>query len=355
MSVRTNPSNTEPRTQTRRRPMSTLQSSTTTRGAHTVRPGTRAVTTLLLGLTVVLAACATRRSNGPGESNGSSSAPANYADPAGAVAELIAALRPYDEAKVRAILGAKGQDLLSSSDDVADKNQIREFLAAYDARHSLVEQGDETVLVVGQDDWPLPIPLIRGEHGWAFDVERGADEILSRRIGANELNTIEVCRAICDAQNEYAAEDRDGRGAGAYASKIVSTPGQRDGLYWPETDRKTPSPLGQLVAEASAKGYGAGTGSAVKREPYHGYYYRLLDQQGDAAPGGAMQYVEDGRMTRGFAVIAEPAEYGSSGVMTFLVSARGIVYQCDLGEDTAKVAAAVKSFDPDDKWAIVRD
>jgi len=210
------------------------------------------------------------------------------------------------------------------------------------------------VLMVGNDRWPMPIPLVQHGAGWQFDTERGKDEILARRIGRNELSAIEVCRAVVDAQAEYVAQDNSGRGAGEYAARFVSAIGKRDGLFWPALAGQPESPLGPLVAEAAKEGYSR-SGDPSRRQAYHGYYYRMLAAQGAAATGGAMSYLVDGRMTGGFAVLAEPAVYGVSGMMTFLVARSGVVYQRDLGPDTARVAAAIKAFDPGSGWTVVHD
>jgi len=200
----------------------------------------------------------------------------------------------------------------------------------------------------------MPIPLVQNGAGWHFDTERGKDEILSRRIGRNELSTIEVCRAVVDAQLEYAAQDNSGRGAGEFAAKFVSAVGKRDGLFWPAAAGQPESPLGPLVAEAAKEGYSR-SGDPSRRQAYHGYYYRMLTAQGAGAPGGAKSYLVDGRLTGGFAVLAEPAAYGVSGVMSFVVARNGVVYQRDLGSDTARAAAAIKAFDPVDGWTIVHE
>lgn len=278
-----------------------------------------------------------------------------YGSPEAAVEALVGALRSGDPDQVRAVLGPEGEELLDSGDEVADRLDREAFLRSYDERHALLAQGDEAVLVVGGDEWPLPIPLVRADGDWRFDLERGQDEILARRIGRNELATIEVCRAIVDAQNEYAAADRDGRGPGAYASRFLSTSGARDGLYWPAADGEPESPLGPLVAEAAAEGYARQSAASEERQPYHGYYYRMLTAQGSAAPGGSTSYWVDGRLTGGFAVLAEPASYGNSGVMTFLVGPSGIVYERDLGPETGDLAGSIQEFSPDASWAVVRE
>ena len=219
---------------------------------------------------------------------------------------------------------------------------------AYDAKHNVIVEGDKASLVIGADDFPFPIPLTRQKAGWKFDTAAGRLEILYRRIGRNELDAIQTCLAYVDAQNEYAEKDRTGAGPGVYAQRIVSSSGKKDGLYWPASDGDA-SPLGELVAQASAEGYKAGAG----RTPYHGYYYRILTQQGPNAPGGALNYVVKGKMIGGFALLAYPAEYGNSGVMTFLVNHSGTVYQKDLGDYTMRLVERMTWFDPDQTWKKV--
>jgi hypothetical protein len=218
----------------------------------------------------------------------------------------------------------------------------------YDARHSIkAEANKKATLMLGPDDFPFPIPLVNTRTGWEFDTDEGRIEVLYRRIGRNELDAIQTSLAYVDAQNEYADKDR-GEGAGVYAQRIVSTPGKKDGLFW--RDDSDPSPLGALAAEASAEGYKAGEGGMT---PYHGYYFRILMGQGSDAPGGALDYVVKGKMIGGFALIAWPAEYGNSGVMTFLVNHAGTVYQKDLGKQTDVIAKRLTLFDPDQTWKKV--
>jgi hypothetical protein len=200
-------------------------------------------------------------------------------------------------------------------------------------------------LVVGKDEWPLPIPLIKSGGAWRFDSVAGARELQYQRIGANELAAIQVLRAIHRAQLEYAASGHEGNPPGAYAQRFRSRPGTQDGLYWPVAEGETPSPAGPLLADAEVGGYERGKG-----QPFHGYYFRILKSQGPHARGGAKDYVVDGRMTGGFAVLAYPVEYGASGVMSFLVSPHGTVFERDLGSSTAETAGAIKTFDPDPAW-----
>jgi hypothetical protein len=284
----------------------------------------------------------------------------SFPTPQAASDAFVAALRADDLGRVEEILGTEGRELLTSGDEVSDRSDREDFVAAWDEKHDVVVTGGEATLLVGTGAWPFPIPLLQSGDTWAFDVDRGKDEVLSRRIGRNELATIEVCRAIVDAQREYAELDH-GSGKAVFAARFKSSPGKEDGLYWPAKEGQDESPLGPLVASATAEGYEPkkpGEGSddpASTRQPYHGYYFRILSAQGDSAPGGAMSYVADGRMTRGFALIATPATYGSSGIMTFLTDASGLVYQRDLGPDTEKLAAKITTFDPTFEWTLLTD
>jgi hypothetical protein len=246
------------------------------------------------------------------------------------------------------VLGNRAGDIVESGDDVADAGTRQRFLAAYDTRHSIRAEGNKkATLILGADDFPFPIPLVNNKSGWEFDTAAGRIEILYRRIGRNELDAIQTSLAFVDAQNEYAEKDRTGEGVGVYAQRIVSSPGKKDGLFW--RDDRDPSPLGELAAQASAEGYEVGGQTA----PYHGYYFRILKGQGPDAPGGALYYVVRGKMIGGFALIAYPAEYGNSGVMTFMVNHAGIVYQKDLGRRTEIIAKRINLFDPDQTWKKV--
>jgi len=209
----------------------------------------------------------------------------------------------------------------------------------------------KATLIVGSEDWPMPIPAVKGASGWTLDTAAGSRELLARRIGKNELEAIEVVRAVVDAQRDYTSEDRNADGVREYARKFASSPGKKDGLYWPTKEGEPPSPLGDLVAKASSEGYGGKKGAQT---PYHGYYYRLLTAQGKDAKGGALNYVVQGRMIGGFAVVAYPAQYSSSGIMTFIVDNDGTVYQKDLGANTTAVARAMKTYNPDSSWQPVK-
>lgn len=272
-----------------------------------------------------------------------------FKTPSEATTALIEAARGGDEKRLRAILGIIGRDSLHSGDDIADAADRKRFLEAYDSRHSINEQGDKATLIVGPDDFPFPIPIMRRGDGWTFDGVSGRDEIRARRIGRNELAAIQASLAFCDAQQEYAAKDRSGQGVGVYAQRIVSRAGAKDGLYWLSAAGEEPSPLGELAAEAAAEGYTTGE----TRRPFHGYYYKILRRQGPAAPGGAIDYVAGGKMIGGFALLAYPAEHGRSGVMSFMINHQGTVYQKDLGAKTGRIAARLQSFNPDKGWEKV--
>ena len=271
-----------------------------------------------------------------------------FKTPEEAATALAAAVKSGDTRDVVKVLGRDGVDIMFSGDEVADREARERFVGAYDARHNVTVEGDKAFLVMGADDFPLPIPLIRQDTSWKFDTAAGRLEVLYRRIGRNELDAIQTSLAYVDAQNEYAEKDRAGAGPGVYARRIISSSGKKDGLYWPAPDGEA-SPLGELVAQASAEGYKAGAG----RTPYHGYYYRILTRQGPNAPGGVLDYVVKGKMIGGFGLLAYPAEYGNSGVMTFLVNHSGTVYQKDLGNSTASLAGRMTWFDPDQTWKKV--
>jgi hypothetical protein len=271
-----------------------------------------------------------------------------FASPEEAAKGLLDAARSGDKSALLAVLGPQAADIVSSGDEVADKQALDRFVASATEMTRVEKDGtDKATLVFGRDDWPFPIPLVHGAAGWSFDAAAGEEEILARRIGRNELGAIDVCRAFVRAQREYASEDRDGSGLLKYAQRITSTQGKRDGLYWPPVEGEPLSPFGPLVAAAVAEGYRK---TSEKPIPYHGYLYRVLTAQGPHAPGGAYDYVINGNMIGGFALIAYPVDYGNSGVMTFIVNQQGIVYQKDLGEDTAATAEKMTRYDPDSSW-----
>lgn len=272
-----------------------------------------------------------------------------YPSPEEAAAALAVAVKTGEKRAMLKVLGKGAEDIIASGDDVADAEMRERFLSAYEAKHSLKAEGNKkATLILGADDFPFPIPLVNNRDGWEFDSAAGRLEILYRRIGRNELDAIQAALAFVDAENEYADKDRTGQGVGIYAQRIVSTPGKKDGLFW--RDDRDQSPLGELAAQAAAEGYKAGAEGGA---PYHGYYFRILKGQGPNAPGGAMNYVVKGKMIGGFGLIAYPAEYGNSGVMTFMVNHAGTVYQKDLGERTAVIAKRIYLFDPDQTWKKV--
>ena len=265
-----------------------------------------------------------------------------------AVEGLIAALQGNDDAELFAIFGPDSGDLIFSGDEVADANGKERFLQAYKEKNRLEQATDgHAVLFVGINDYPLPIPIVRQGEVWLFDTLAGKEEILNRRIGRNELHTIEVMKAYTAAQREYACMERDDGGS-EFAQKLTSSEGKKDGLYWEEETGEDESPFGPLIAQATEQGYSGGLDS-IPPEAFYGYYFKILTKQGDHATGGAFDYVVDGKMILGFGLVAYPAKYGASGIMTFLVNQEGVVYEKDLGADTAG-AAAMTTFDPDSTW-----
>ena len=275
-----------------------------------------------------------------------------FASPEEAVQTLIAASKAGDTKALLAVLGPDARSIIDSGDPVADRNSRENFVRSYDEANALERPNDaEVILDVGNDTWPFPIPLVKEKGGWRFDTHKGKQEILDRRIGKNELSTIQVCLAIVDAQREYYLLNPQGDTLYHYAELITSTPGKRDGLFWETTVEEVASPLGPLVASARGEGYKK-TGKPM---PYHGYYYRLLKAQGANASGGAYDYVVRGKMLGGFALVAYPAEYGSSGVMTFMVNHDGIVFEKDLGPNTPAIVKKMTRFDPDGTWTRAAD
>ena len=277
-----------------------------------------------------------------------------FPTPAAAASALVEAVRSDDPKALSALLGAKAAAALVSGDAVADRQARAKFVAAYEQKHELSEQpaGKRAVLVIGDDQWQFPAPIVQRGSGWVFDSAAGLDEIANRRIGRNELDTIQTLRAIVDAQREYAAGDPDGNGFNDYARRFRSSEGKKDGLFWPTADGEPPSPLGLLVAKAAQEGYGKGaqTPEGGHPPPYHGYRYRILTAQGVKAPGGAYSYLVGDRLLGGFAVVAYPAKYGVSGLMTFVVNHEGTVYEKNLGKNTDTVALGMRRFNPDAGW-----
>jgi Protein of unknown function (DUF2950) len=264
------------------------------------------------------------------------------------VQALVEAAQRNDTTTLLAILGPEAKSLVSTSDPVSDRENRERFVKSYEEGHTLVPSGDtKVVLQIGKDEWPFPIPLIKDGAGWRFDTQEGKAEIRKRLIGRNELDVIQVCLAYVDAQREYYMRNPLNTALLQYAPKFISTKGKRDGLYWETTADEPPSPLGPLVAQARREGY---KGTAGKPVPYHGYYYKMLTRQGPDAPGGAYDYVVRGKMLGGFALVAYPAQYGVSGLMTFIVNHDGVVYEKDLGPNTATMAQSMTKFNPDKTW-----
>lgn len=275
-----------------------------------------------------------------------------YTTPEKAVDALIFASRHDHVTQLIKILGPDSAKLVNSGDDVADHESRARFVTAYDKAHKIEAQSEGVdILSVGDEEWPVPIPLVHDANGWRFDSNAGSNEILNRRIGRNELNVIEVCRAYVEAQREFAGQHALADGQKEYAQKFTSTEGAHDGLYWNVKDGESESPLGPLLASAAAEGY-ADTNALGQHEPYHGYYYKILKAQGENAAGGAMDYTKDGHMTGGFAMIAFPAKYGDSGVMSFIVNQNGIIYEKNLGPETIDIASALTLYDPDESWTV---
>jgi hypothetical protein len=276
---------------------------------------------------------------------------ASFQSPQAAVDALVAAVKDGSTEKIVAVLGPDGERLASSGDDVADAGARQRFLTAYEEVHEAKESDGRAVLIIGKDEYPFPIPIVADAGAWRFDTAAGEEEILDRRIGQNELSAIQVLKAYVDAQHEYAEADRDGKGV-QYAQRLLSSEGKQDGLYWPTAENAPESPFGPLIAEARAEGYRKTSDSP---QPYHGYLFRILNAQGKNAAGGERDYVVNGRMLGGYGLIAVPAEYGNAGVKTFMVNQDGVVFEKDLGEETADEAGAISKFDPDASWAKVAD
>lgn len=288
--------------------------------------------------------------------NAAGGAPETFASPEQAAAALVSAARRNNQAELLKIFGPAGQDLISSGDKIADKNARARFVDHYNKGNKiLLDDAHKATLVIGTDEWPFPIPIVQQSSLWHFDTQAGAQEILNRRIGRNQLSAINVCRSYVQAQSEYAADRESEQKPKEYARKFVSSSGRHDGLYWPVRPGEKESPSGPLMASAQAEGYGSSDDHEKHRHaPYHGYYYKILTHQGAAAPGGARNYVVNGHMTGGFGLIAFPAKYGDSGVLTFIVNQDGIVYEKDLGPDTATAARAMAEFNPDHTWKIFK-
>jgi hypothetical protein len=272
----------------------------------------------------------------------------SFPSPETGVQALIDAAKHNDTKAMLQIFGPEAQSFINTGDPVSDRASRARFVEAYEEAHALVQSGDTTVILqVGKDAWPFPIPLVKDSTSWRFDSREGKEEILNRRIGRNELDVIQVCLAYVDAQREYYMRNPQRLALPQYAAKFMSAQGKRDGLYWATRANEPPSPLGPLVARARREGYKRTAGKPV---PYHGYYYKILTGQGPSAPDGAYDYMVRGKMIGGFALVAYPAQYGSSGIMTFIVNHDGVVYQQDLGPNTTAMAQSMTRFNPDDTW-----
>jgi hypothetical protein len=275
-----------------------------------------------------------------------------FATPDDAGNALLSAAKSGDQNTLLEIFGPDSKDLIFSGDPVQDKNTVAAFATGYGLMHRWRRMPDDSqILLVGAQNFPFPIPLKKNAEGkWYFDTAAGKQEVLNRRVGRNELAVIDVCGAVADAQAQYFSQKHDG--VPQYAQKFISDPGQENGLYWPEVQGQPRSPLGPLAANATAEGYKA---DPNHHQPFHGYYFHMLNGQGAAAPGGAKDYLVDGRMANGFAFVAYPAEYGNSGVMTFIINQDGVLLQKDLGKDTTQVATAMTQFNPDAGWKPVEE
>jgi hypothetical protein len=277
-----------------------------------------------------------------------------HGSPEEAVKALVDAMRSNDKKQVSVVLGPHGKSIIWSGDEVADKEMLESFIKQYDEKNRIEMVSDsKAVLSVGEKDWPLPIPIVKKGQRWLFDTKAGEEEILNRRIGRNELAVIKVCEAYVDAQQEFALMDTDRDGLFEYAQKFRSSPGKKDGLYWETKEGEEPSPLGPFAANARKEGY-LKQSTQDRPQPYHGYFYKILKGQGKNAPGGAYDYVVNGNMIGGFALVAYPAKYGNTGIMTFVVNQDGVVYQKNYGKNTARIAEELKLFDPDKTWAKVK-
>jgi hypothetical protein len=307
------------------------------------RPELR-ILTVVLGLTLfLLPACG--------------QAPASdrtcFRTPDEAAKALMQGLKTNNAEELKAIFGPNVEKDLSSGDPVSDRHDREAMAVAMGQSWQWGKLGsDRMELIIGDEKWPLPVPLVKVRGGWQFDTDAGKEEMLSRRIGRNELRVIDVCRDYVAMQKSYASQPRDGKLAGLYAQRLLSSPGRQDGLYWSVGPEETPSPLGDLVAQAVVEGYDLRKDPS---QPFWGYHFRVLTAQGAAAKGGARSYLVNGEMSGGFALIAYPADYGNGGIMTFIVNQDGVVYQKDLGEDTLKVAPGLNEYKPDSTWAEVKE
>ena len=306
-------------------------------------------------LLVLVVLAGTSTANGQTSSTSSSSSTAQqkmFATPQQAAEALIAAAKTYDLPTLTQILGSDAEDLLASEDPVRDKNNAAEFATKASQKTEVKvdpKNATQAAVLVGDDDWPLPIPIKKKGNDWYFDTKAGREEMLLRRIGSNELDAIEICRGYVDAQLEYAMEKHDNAEVNQYAQKVISTPGKHDCLVWRNPDGTLGGPIAEPIADALQQGY------TDKSQPYHGYFFKILKGQGSAAPLGQMNFVVEGAMIGGFALAAAPAEYRVTGVQTFIVSYEGVVYQKDLGPDTLKIFREMELYNPDKTWRSTDD
>jgi hypothetical protein len=284
--------------------------------------------------------------------------PASFASPEAAAEAVIAALKARDRDALLAVFGPESADVIFSGDDAEDRADWSQFLASYEDMNRIAvdktETGERATLYIGRDQWPFPIELALADGEWRFDADGAREEVLLRRIGQNELDVIELLHGYVRAQALYRSQNPDGDGLPSFASAILSTDGQHDGLYWPSEPGEPESPIGDFMARAAADGFQV-DGADVEPEPYLGYYYRVLTKQGPNAPGGALDYMANGQMVAGHALLAFPSAYGDTGVMSFMVGEAGIVYEADLGEATIDAASAIDSFDPGEGWTVVEE
>lgn len=311
---------------------------------------TIALSAPLLAFTLFLPLAACNRS---GSNNATEASTKTFASLDDAANALVAAAKSGNEDTIKSIFGPETKQVIYSGDSVEDKNAATKFIARYNEMHRWrrLDDGTES-LVIGADNYPFPIPLRKNTDGkWFFDTAAGKDEVLSRRVGQNEFDVMDIAGGIADAQAEYFAQPHDGQPAKQYAAKFLSDPGKQNGLYWKTSEGQPPSPLGPLAASATAEGY---TANPAGHTTFHGYLFKMLTSQTDKAPGGAKNYVVDGKMTNGFAFVAYPAEYGNSGVMTFIMNQDGVLLEKDLGANTVQIVTAMNAFDPDTSWKIVQ-
>jgi Protein of unknown function (DUF2950) len=316
----------------------------------TARKPFRNIVLVLVALCCVMPVASMAQAQSPTKT--SAAGPKGFNTPQQAADALIKAAGSFDVPELLAILGPDGHDVVESADPVRDKNNAQAFAKEAAAKNSIQiakSNPNRATIIVGEEEWPAPIPLVKKNGKWYFNTKEGRQEILFRRIGANELDAIQVCRGFVEAQKEYASEIHDDSGVNQYAQKIISTPGKQDGLFWKNADGTPDGPIGEAVADALAEGYTAG------KSGFHGYYFKILKGQGPAAPNGAISYVIEGVMIGGFALVAVPAEYRVTGVKTFIVNYDGIVYQKDLGPDSLNIVKAMELYNPDKTWQRTDD